>query len=92
MPVLQYLCTTCRPDLSFATKELARYNSCYNYDAWLLAVPVKARRVATYAIQSAQVGLTLQRDVSRSFSESAEAFVPIALMGQSHLKMLRALA
>jgi len=66
--MLQYLCTTCRPDLSFATKELARYNSCFNHDAWL-----QARRVATYAMQSAQVGLTFRRDATRSFS--VEAFV-----------------
>ena len=66
--MLQYLCTTCRPDLSFATKELARYNSCFNHDAWL-----QARRVATYAMQSAQVGLTFRRDSTRSFS--VEAFV-----------------
>ena len=66
--MLQYLCTTCRPDLSFATKELARYNSCYTTDAWL-----QARRVAAYAMQSAHVGLTFRRDASRTFS--VEAFV-----------------
>jgi hypothetical protein len=66
--MLQYLCTTCRPDLSFATKERARYNSCYTTDAWL-----QARRVAAYAMQSAHVGLTFRRDASRTFS--VEAFV-----------------
>ncbi len=47
--MLQYLCTTCRPELSFPTKELGRYNSCYNHDAWL-----QARRVAIYTMHSAR--------------------------------------
>lgn len=66
--MLQYLCTTCRPELSFPTKELGRYNSCYNHDAWL-----QARRVAIYTMHSARDGLTFRRDPTRSFT--VEAFV-----------------
>ena len=66
--MLQYLCVTCRPELSFSTKELGRYNSCFNTAAWL-----QARRVATYTMQHAQDGLIFRRDPSRSFS--VEAFV-----------------
>jgi hypothetical protein len=64
--MLQYLCTTCRPDLSFAAKDLARHNSCFNHAAWL-----QARRVATHAMQSAHVGRTFRRGLTRTFSGEA---------------------
>ncbi len=56
---VNYMAVTCRPDLSFAVKELGRYNSVYNEDCWKLA-----QRVATYIKHTIDVGILYTRDSS----------------------------